>query len=142
MSQDRRRATRIDVDFIARIEVLGEPTVEPLPNFVTYERVPVPTEMAGRRFQGRIRDISINGARVTADEIPPLLSRLAVQFVLPGFGQAVVLGLLMWRRAAAEVLRPEQPPLALEQSFGFLFEAASLETRQAIAMLIEERQRG
>jgi hypothetical protein len=63
---------------------------------------------------------------------------VAFSFVLEKFGQVEVLGWTLWRRSAdCEVpVEGVDAPVVLQAGFGVLFEAISLEARQAIADVV------
>ena len=62
-------------------------------------------------------------------------------FPLGGFGQVEALGWVLWRRSSdCEVPRDDAgKTVLLQQGFGVLFEAISLEARLAIAKLIQDK---
>ncbi len=132
---DRRRAARVRVCVPASIEVLGEMPARG--GFDTgYERLVVPADMAGSRFDATILDLSTNGARLSAANLPPLLSRLSVQFSLAGYGAALAVCIVMWRRS-----KPEGPPTNPDDGpgspeFGVLFEAVDIGVRKCIGDLV------
>jgi hypothetical protein len=135
MSIDRRRATRIQVCIPATIEVLaGLPAHGGLDT--GYERLVVPPELAGSRFEGTILDLSSDGARLSASNLPPLLSRLSVHFTLPDYGDTLAVCVVMWRRApsAAPAPSPDEPQGA--SGFGVLFEVVDLGVRKCIADMV------
>jgi hypothetical protein len=76
-ARERRREVRIAVQLPATVQVLAEPPsrrqFDP-----SYERIAIPTELAGDRFEATICDLSVNGAMLAAKTVPPLLSRLSV----------------------------------------------------------------
>jgi hypothetical protein len=130
---DRRRAVRIRVGIPATVEVLGDPHRQG--GFdAGYERLVVPADMAGARFDATILDLSINGARLGTSNLPALLSRLSLTFSLPGYGRALAVCMVMWRRTAAEPQSPGSD--AGEPGFGVLFEAVDIGVRKGIADLV------
>ncbi len=132
---DRRRAARVRVSIPASVEVLGDPHKQG--GFDTgYERLVVPADMAGARFEATILDLSINGARLSASKMPALLSRLSLSFSLPGYGRALAVCMVMWRRTA-EAQAPGTES-AGEPGFGVLFEAVDIGVRKCIADLVSQ----
>jgi hypothetical protein len=127
MSTDRRRATRIQVSIPAKVEVLSD-----LPAHggldTGYERLVVPADLAGARFEATIWDLSTDGARMSAGTLPLLLSRLSVRFSLPEHGEVLAVCVVMWCRA-----QPEPPA---NSGFGVLFEAVDLGVRKCIADMV------
>ena len=133
---ERRRAVRVQVRIPAMVEVLGSQPARFDPD---YESLAVPNEFAGRRFEGMILDLSVNGARIMAPIIPAVMSRVSLSFDVPGFGNTLAACLVMWRRTTPAI---SVPPLAGEAQetptqggFGVLFEAFDLLARLAISQL-------
>ena len=139
MSADNRRARRIVVNVPAVIESIGQPSVDLHPNLAAvYARVDADQGSVGQRFPGVVRDLSTNGAFI-AGEALPLLSRVAVRFDLDGAGQVDAIGWVLWRRDAdCEVPSRAGEDLPLPRGIGILFEAIPLETRNAIARLVQK----
>lgn len=132
---ERRHALRINTSIPTLIEVIGQREMKLHPNLAAvYERVKPSTENVGKKFPGVVRDLSTNGAFLTGQALP-LLSRVAFTFALDGYGQVEVLGWTLWRRTAdCEIVMENAPePVKLQAGIGVLFEAISLEARQAIA---------
>jgi hypothetical protein len=132
---DRRRAARVRVCIPATVEVLGDPHAQG--GFdAGYERLVVPADMAGARFDATIWDLSINGARLSASKLPALLSRLSLNFSLPGYERALVVSIVMWRRTTPEPGSPAAEDAPGAPGFGVLFEAVDLGVRKCIADLV------
>jgi hypothetical protein len=132
---DRRRAARVRVSVPATVEVLGDPHKHG--GFdAGYERLIVPAEMAGARFDATILDLSINGARLGASKVPPVLSRLSLTFSLPGYDRALAVCIVMWRRTASEPQSPGSDAGPGAPEFGVLFEAVDIGLRKCIADLV------
>jgi hypothetical protein len=137
---ERRHAPRLNVNIPTLVEVIGQRELQLHPNLAAvYERVRPPTDFVGKKFPGVLRDLSTNGAFISGEPLP-LLSRLAFTFPLDGYGQAEVLGWVMWRRKdVCEIPRDGGGTLALAAGFGVLFEAIPLDARMAIAKLVSTR---
>jgi hypothetical protein len=132
---DRRSAARVRVCIPATVDVLGDASAPG--GFDTgYERLVVPADMAGARFDATILDISINGARLGGSKLPPLLSRLSLTFSLPGYERALAVCMVMWRRTAAEPHPPASDDSPGAPGFGVLFEAVDIGVRKCIADLV------
>jgi hypothetical protein len=101
-----------------------------------YERLVVPSGAAGARFEATILDLSTTGARLSAGEPPPLLSRLSMTFSLPDYERALAVCVVMWRRdpSAAPPLHSDDPPGSA--GFGVSFEAVDLGVRKCIADMV------
>jgi hypothetical protein len=135
---DRRRAARIAVDIPATVELLGRQGFG-APMDPGYESFPVPNPTASQRFEGVVRDLSVDGAQLAAAVAPPLLSRLSLSFVLPGYGVALAMCVVRWRREAGA----SAPGAAGEgqssmATCGVLFEAVDLAVRRTIADLVNK----
>src|SRR5262245_11632954 len=131
---EKRQAPRLVMNTPCVVEVVGQREAQLHPALAAvYERVRPSTERLGDRFPGVLRDLSTNGAFVTATPLP-LLSRISMTFVLDGHGQVEVLAWTLWRRSSdCQVPRSGSTPVILQAGFGLLFEAISLEARVAIA---------
>lgn len=143
MATERRHAARVSVNLPTLVEVVGHREAELHPNLAkVYQRVLPATELVGEKFAGVIRDLSTNGAFI-AGTPAPLLSRVAFSFGLTGFGGPIeVLAWTLWRRTGDyEIPREGSDPVFLPGGFGVLFEAISLEARQAIARMVAEHGR-
>jgi hypothetical protein len=134
---DRRHAPRVIMNAPAVVEVISQREAKLHPNLAAvYERVAPAPDHVGQKFPGVIRDLSTNGAFITAKPIA-LLSRVVFRFELEGFGEIEALGWTLWRRSAdCDIPREIGEPLHLAAGFGVLFEAISLDARQAIAGLV------
>ncbi|MBI5478424.1 MAG: PilZ domain-containing protein [Deltaproteobacteria bacterium] len=139
---ERRRAPRLFVNIPTLVEKIGHrelhlhPSLAPL-----YERVHPNGENLGLKFPAAVHDLSANGCFV-AGQAMPLLSRVALSFALPGYGQVEALGWVLWRRTGDCDVPVEgaEPPLVLKAGFGVLFEAIPLDARLQIARLVHEHE--
>lgn len=134
---ERRRVARIPVHIPATVEVIaGAPEGRAMD--AGYECVSVPNQMAGQRFEAMVRDISVNGARLSARLIPPLLARISLAFEMPGYGMALAMCIVLWRRGPVFGDPPDGESLEPgEVGFGVLFEAVDLAVRKTIAEMVE-----
>lgn len=143
MATERRHAARVSVNLPTVVEVVGHREAELHPNLAkVYQRVLPASELVGETFAGVVRDLSTNGAFI-AGTPAPLLSRVTFSFGIMGHAGAIeVLGWTLWRRTAdCEVPREGADPVFLPAGFGVLFEAISLEARQAISRLVADHGR-
>jgi hypothetical protein len=132
---DRRRAARVRVRIPATVEVLGDPHAQG--GYGTgYERLVAPADMAGARFDATIWDLSTNGARLSASELPPLLARLSLTFSLPGYERALAVCIVMWRKTTPEAGSPAAEDAPGAPGFGVQFEAVDIGVRKCIADLV------
>ncbi|GAC1351500.1 MAG: hypothetical protein NVS3B20_18740 [Polyangiales bacterium] len=142
-SEKLRVAKQIELNIEVKIDVIGRPSQQltPAPTAqVSDEIVAIPTRFIGQTFRGTVSNLTPTGAAIAADEVLPLLSRVALTFELDGGVTAIALGLVMWRRTAElAVPRDDAAPLVLKPGYGVLFEALSDRTRQAINELIAKR---
>ncbi len=133
---DRRRAARIVVDIPATVELLGRQSPG-APMDAGYESFAVRSPTVSQRFEGVLRDLSVDGAQLAAPVAPPLLARLSLSFVLPGYGIALAMCVVRWRKEAGA-----SPGVALGEAAlpmatcGVLFEAVDLAVRRTIADLV------
>jgi len=137
---DARRAPRLVVNAPVVIEAIGQVPMRLHPNLAkVFRRVDADASSIGNKFPAVIRDLSTNGAFISGVTLP-LLSRLAQQFDLAGVGPraTVVLGLAD-TTDDCEVGTADAPN-SLPKGFGVLFEAIPLETRGAIAQLVQSLQ--
>lgn len=138
---DKRHARRVIVNAPVLVESIGQPAANLHPNLVAvYERVEAAAPNPGTRFPAVVRDLSTNGAFITLGtqtaELLPLLSRVAVHFQVERIGTVDAVGWVLWRRTRpCQVPGADGTPAHLPAGFGILFEAISLEVRQAIASL-------
>jgi len=87
------------------------------------------------RFPAVVRDLSTNGAFISAEPLP-LLSRVAVKFELKGVGNVDAVGWVLWQRSEDCQLPTAAGSVTLPRGFGVLFESIPLEIRSAIAALV------
>ena len=134
---EQRHAPRIILNTPTIVEVIGQREAQLHPHLAAvYERVKPSEELMGQQFPGHLRDLSTNGAFINGRPLP-LLSRVAFTFKLEGFGQVETIAWTLWRRTAeCEIPREVGDPVVLAAGFGVLFEAISLDARQAIAALV------
>jgi hypothetical protein len=129
---DRRRAARIPVDIPATVETLGRALggalMEP-----QFERISVLEPSISRKFDAIVRDLSVDGAQLTAAFAPPLLTHLSLSFVLPGYGVALAMCIVRWRKDAGPENADGPPSPA---AFGVLFEAVDLAVRRTISEIV------
>ena len=100
-----------------------------------YERIKADTSGIGEKFSGTVRDLSTNGAFISAAPLP-LLSRVAVKFELKTIGSVDAVGWVLWQRAEDCELPAATGTITLPKGFGVLFESIPLEIRSAIAALV------
>ena len=106
-----------------------------------FRRVDADRSSLGSKFPAVVRDLSTNGAFVSGAPLP-LLSRVAIKFDLKGVGMIDAIGWVLWQRMDdCEVPNP-QGSTSLPKGFGVLFEAIPMETRAAIANLVNSFSRG
>lgn len=130
----KRRDARIEVAWNVACEKVVEIEQRLAPELeAVYERVRADKEGTGRRFQGTLRDLSVNGAFIEADPLP-LLSRVAMAIEVPNFKNVEAVGWVLWRRTGpCTIKRPNGAPITLGAGFGVVFEWISLEARLEIA---------
>jgi hypothetical protein len=117
------------------VEVLGDPHAHG--GFDTgYERLVVSADMAGARFDATIWDLSIDGARLSAGKLPPLLSRLSLTFSLPGYERSLAVCMVVWRRTTPDPGSPAAADAPGAPGFGVLLEAVDIGVRKCIADLV------
>jgi hypothetical protein len=139
---ERRRAPRLAVNIPTLVEKIGHRELHLHPGLASlYERVHPNGENLGLKFPAAVHDLSANGCFV-AGQAMPLLSRVALSFALPGFGQVEALGWVFWRRTGdCEIpVDGSEPTLTLKAGFGVLFEAIPLEARLQIVRLVHEHE--
>jgi hypothetical protein len=137
-----RRAARLVVNAPAIVESIGQGPMHLHPNLAAvFRRVQADPTTVGQRFPAVVRDLSTNGAFISAVPLP-LLSRVAVKFELKTIGSVDAVGWVLWQRAEDCEL-PAQPgqagqaaTITLPKGFGVLFESIPLEIRSAIAALV------
>jgi hypothetical protein len=133
-----RRAARLVVNAPAVIESIGQASMQLHPNLArVFRRVDADKSSVGTKFPAMIRDLSTNGAFVSGAPLP-LLSRVALKFEIKGIGTVDAIGWVLWQRMDdCEVPGPsEVASTPLPKGFGVLFEAIPMETRTAIAALV------
>ena len=141
-----RRAARLVVNAPAIVESIGQGPMHLHPNLAAvFRRVEADPTTVGQRFPAVVRDLSTNGAFISATPLP-LLSRVAVKFELKTIGSVDAVGWVLWQRAEDCELPATTPTSAgqagqagtitLPRGFGVLFESIPLEIRAAIAALV------
>ena len=131
-----RRAARLVINAPAIVESIGQGPMQLHPNLAAvFRRVEADDSTIGKRFPAVVRDLSTNGAFISAPPLP-LLSRVAVKFELKGVGSVDAVGWVLWQRAADCELPTAQGTMTLPKGFGVLFESIPLEIRTAIANLV------
>jgi PilZ domain len=131
-----RRAPRLVVNAPAVIESIGQAAMQLHPNLArVFRRVDADRSSVGTKFPAMIRDLSTNGAFVSGAPLP-LLSRVALKFDVKGVGTVDAIGWVLWQRMDDCELPGPQTSTPLPKGFGVLFEAIPMETRAAIAALV------
>jgi len=131
-----RRAARLVVNAPALVESIGQGPMHLHPNLAAvFRRVQADATTVGDRFPAVVRDLSTNGAFISAPPLP-LLSRVAIKFDLKGVGAVDAIGWVLWQRAEDCELPAPTGTIALPKGFGVLFESIPLEIRSAIAALV------
>ena len=130
----QRNAPRLYLKVPVEFEVLPAREMNLTPEMEkVFESVTPASEGSGLPRRGRIYDISSTGAFiVSAEELPPILSRVFMKFDLPGHARVQAVGWVLWRRTA----RVKTEDRVLERGFGVLFEYIPIETRIHIERLI------
>ena len=105
-----------------------------------FRRVESDHSTIGKRFPAVVRDLSTNGAFISGPPLP-LLSRVAVKFEVRGIGSIDAVGWVLWQRTEDCELPGKQPTM-MPKGFGVLFEAIPMETRSAIAALVQSMTNG
>jgi hypothetical protein len=134
MSKANRRAKRIAVNIDVQVSVMDD-----VPASVTQsdaerniERVKLSTEGAGEFFDAEMVDVSFNGAGLTSETQPPLLSRVSLAFNFQEHRYVHVTALVMWRTTV--------PSPQGQYGFGVLFEAMPVDVRMSINKAVEQAQ--
>jgi hypothetical protein len=96
-----------------------------------FQRVHPNEEGAGKKINGRLKDLSSTGAFI-AGEPPPLLARVGLLFGIPGFAKVEAIAWVLWRRIDSVTCDGEE----LAKGFGLLFEYLSPEARLHIERLV------
>ncbi|HEY0479852.1 MAG TPA: PilZ domain-containing protein [Kofleriaceae bacterium] len=131
-----RRAARLVINAPAIVESIGQGPMHLHPNLAAvFRRVQADATMIGKRFPAVVRDLSTNGAFISAPPLP-LLSRVAVKFDLKGVGAVDAVGWVLWQRTEDCELPGPTSSISLPKGFGVLFESIPLEIRSAIAALV------
>lgn len=124
---ERRRSQRIAVNLNVECSVTDDAprsVLQANPADNKIERVLLSTTGAGQFFDGRMVDLSVNGACLSSESQPPLLSRLSLSFSFAEFKHVQATALVMWRTTG--------PSPQGEYSFGVLFEAIPVDVRVSI----------
>jgi hypothetical protein len=133
-----RRAPRLLVNAPAVVESIGQPPLVLHPNLArVFRRVEADKSTIGMRFPAIIRDLSTNGVYVSGPTLP-LLSRVALKFDVKAIGTIDAIGWVMWQRVDDCEIQGPIDVLSLPKGFGVLFEAIAMETRTAIAALVQK----
>ena len=131
-----RRAQRLVINAPAIVESIGQGAMQLHPNLAAvFRRVEADPTTVGKRFPAVVRDLSTNGAFISAPPLP-LLSRVAVKFELKTIGSVDAVGWVLWQRAEDCELPAQAGTITLPKGFGVLFESIPLEIRSAIAALV------
>jgi len=91
--------------------------------------VPAPPG-AGTIVEGKILDVSANGAFIACEKPPPLMSRMMLRFWLESYGKVTGVAWCMWQREQDELLL--HPRTVRPAGVGVLFEHIPLAARVAI----------
>lgn len=133
---DIRRAPRLVVNAPAVVESIGQGSMQLHPNLAkVFRRVDADRSSIGTKFPAVVRDLSTNGAYISGPPLP-LLSRVALKFVVDGLGTIDAIGWVLWQRMDDCELPGQGKAQMLPKGFGVLFEAIPMETRTAIAALV------
>jgi hypothetical protein len=137
---ESRRAPRLVVNAPAVVESIGQVPMQLHPNLAkVFRRVDADKSAIGTKFPAIVRDLSTNGAFV-AGVMLPLLSRVAMKFEIKGVGPVDAIGWVLWQRTEDCEVPTASSTVQLQKGFGVLFEAIPLETRAAIAQLVQTIQ--
>jgi hypothetical protein len=137
---ESRRAPRLVVNAPAVIESIGQVAVQLHPNLAkVFRRVDADKSAIGTKIPAIVRDLSTNGAFI-AGVTMPLLSRVAMKFDVKGVGTVDAIGWVLWQRTEDCEVPTTSSVVQLPKGFGVLFEAVPLETRAAIAQLVQNIQ--
>src|SRR5262245_47026394 len=135
-SSDNRRAPRLVVNAPAVVESIGQAAIQLHPNLArVFRRVESDKSSIGSKFPAVVRDLSTNGAFISGAPLP-LLSRVALKFDIKGIGMIDAIGWVLWQRMDDCELPGTGGTTTLPKGFGVLFEAIPMETRSAIANLV------
>jgi hypothetical protein len=142
MPAEARRAPRLVINAPAVVESIGQGPMQLHPNLAkVFRRVDADRSSIGSKFPAVVRDLSTNGAFISGAPLP-LLSRVAVKFDLKGVGMIDAIGWVLWQRMDDCEVPSSQGTTTLPKGFGVLFEAIPMETRSAIAQLVNSFSRG
>lgn len=134
---DVRRAPRLVVNAPAVVESIGQNAMQLHPNLArVFKRVDADQSSIGTKFPAVIRDLSTNGAFIAGAPLP-LLSRVALKFEVKGIGNVDAIGWVLWQRTEDCEVPGPNATTTLPKGFGVLFEAIPMETRSAIAALVQ-----
>jgi hypothetical protein len=136
MPAEARRAPRLIVNAPAVIESIGQGAMQLHPNLAkVFRRVDADRSAIGTKFPAVVKDLSTNGAFISGTPLP-LLSRVAIKFDLKGVGMVDAIGWVLWQRMDDCEVPGAKGTTPLPKGFGVLFEAIPMETRSAIANLV------
>jgi hypothetical protein len=131
-----RRAARLVINAPAIVESIGQGAMQLHPNLAAvFRRVDADHSTLGHRFPAVVRDLSTNGAFISATPLP-LLSRVAVKVEFKSIGAVDAVGWVLWQRTEDCELPSPGGTVLLPRGFGVLFESIPLEIRAAIAQLV------
>ena len=100
-----------------------------------FRRVDADKSSIGSKFPAVVRDLSTNGAFISGAPLP-LLSRVALKFDIKNIGMVDAIGWVLWQRMDDCEVPGAAGTTTLPKGFGVLFEAIPMETRSAIATLV------
>lgn len=106
-----------------------------------FRRVDADKSSIGTKFPAVVKDLSTNGAFISGTPLP-LLSRVAIKFDVKGVGTVDAIGWVLWQRMDDCEVPTANGSTTLPKGFGVLFEAIPMETRAAIANLVNSFTRG
>jgi PilZ domain len=139
---ESRRAPRLLVNAPAVVESIGQGPMKLHANLArVFRRVDADRSSIGTKFPAMVKDLSTNGAFVQGTPLP-LLSRVAIKFDVKGVGTIDAIGWVLWQRMDDCDVPGAQGTVSLPKGFGVLFEAIPMETRTAIANLVNSFSRG
>ena len=131
-----RRAARLVINAPAIVESIGQGAMQLHPNLAAvFRRVDADITTVGQRFPAVVRDLSTNGAFISATPLP-LLTRVAVKFEIKHLGPVDAIGWVLWQRTQDCELPSPSGTIVLPRGFGVLFESIPLEIRSGIASLV------
>lgn len=139
---EARRAPRLVVNAPAVVESIGQGPMQLHPNLArVFRRVDADKSSIGTKFPAVVKDLSTNGAFISGTPLP-LLSRVAIKFDVKGVGTVDAIGWVLWQRMDDCEVPTANGSTTLPKGFGVLFEAIPMETRAAIANLVNSFTRG